>query len=247
MSACGCSTRTPTAKGFGSRETPRRTRSAKTSRAECPVARMTARASTRSPSAVTTPAISPLASRRSATRVPKRTSPPAPTIVSRSASTTRGRRFVPTCGCASIRMSAGAPCWTRTSSTRRDLAPLGRARVELAVGERARAALAEAVVAVRVDDALAVEPRDVEPPAAHVAPALEHDRAEAALDERERREEPGGSRAHDDRRPAPRTSRQRRDGAGAARAPRRPRRGHGGPRAAVADAHRASAGRPSRG
>ena len=76
----------------------------------------------------------------------------------------RGSRFVPTCGCASTRMSGGAPCAHQEREDALDRAPLGRAGVELAVRERARAALAEAVVALRVDEPVAGEPRDVVPP-----------------------------------------------------------------------------------
>src|SRR2546427_2967981 len=52
-SAWGCSTRTPTANGFASSASPRRWRSVSTSRAECPVARITPRPATWSPAAVT--------------------------------------------------------------------------------------------------------------------------------------------------------------------------------------------------
>ena len=79
-----------------------------------------------------------------------------------------------------------------------DRAPLRRARVELAVGERAGAAFAEAVVALRVDDARAGDPGDGVTAPANVGAALEDDRAEATLDERERGEEAGGPGADDD-------------------------------------------------
>src|SRR5439155_77568 len=51
-STWGCSTRTPTANGFASSARPRRRRSANTSRAECPVARITPRPATTSSAAV---------------------------------------------------------------------------------------------------------------------------------------------------------------------------------------------------
>src|SRR5206468_3503405 len=63
-SAWGCSTRTPTANGFASSARPRRWRSVSTSRAECPVARITPRPATWSPAAVTTPVTAPLARAR---------------------------------------------------------------------------------------------------------------------------------------------------------------------------------------
>ncbi len=178
ISACGCSTRTPSANGFGSSVSPRRASSAYTSRAECPVARITPRPSIRSPPDVTTPATRPAGDEQVVDAGFEADVPPCASTVARNASTTRGRRLVPTCGCASTRMSSGAPCCTRIRSTPRHLATLGRSRVQLAVGEGAGAALAEAVVALRIDDALAVEPRDVEAPPADVAAALEHDRDE---------------------------------------------------------------------
>src|SRR5207253_3020213 len=58
-SAWGCSTRTPIANGFASSARPRRWRSVSTSRAECPVARITPRPATWSPAAVTTPVTAP--------------------------------------------------------------------------------------------------------------------------------------------------------------------------------------------
>jgi len=78
-----------------------------------------------------------------------------------------------------------------------DGAALGRAGVELPVGERAGAALAEAVVVLRVDDPRACDPGDGVTASADVGSALEDDRPEPALDQRERREQPGGTRPHD--------------------------------------------------
>src|SRR5439155_132555 len=103
----------------GPRARPRRWRSANTSRAECPVARITPPPATTPFAAVTTPVTTPPANARSVTRVAHRTSPPQSAMVARSACTTCGRRFVPTWGCESIRISGGAPWRTSTSSTAR--------------------------------------------------------------------------------------------------------------------------------
>src|SRR5207253_473933 len=79
----------------------------------------------------------------------------------------------------------------------RDGSPFRRPGVELAVGERAGPPLAEAVVVVRVDDARARDPGDGVTASADVCSALEDDRPEPVLDQRERREQPGGARPHD--------------------------------------------------
>src|SRR5262249_28081794 len=77
------------------------------------------------------------------------------------------------------------------------VAALRRPRVELPVGDRPRAALAEAVIAVRVDDALPVDACDVETPPADVPSPLQDDGPHPALDQAERGEEPPGTRADD--------------------------------------------------
>ena len=80
---------------------------------------------------------------------------------------------------------------------RADGTALRRAGVELAVGEGAGTTLAEAVVVVRVDDSRACDPRDRVTTCADVCSALEHDRPKTALDQRERREQPGRTRPDD--------------------------------------------------
>ena len=73
------------------------------------------------------------------------------------------------------------------------------ARGQLAVRVRARAALAELDIAVRVERAAAPE-RIYRPVAlVHIAAALEYDRAEAVPGERVRREQSGRAETHDDR------------------------------------------------
>jgi hypothetical protein len=100
-----------------------------------------------------------------------------------------------------------------------DGAAFGRARVELPVGERARATLAEAVVALRVDDPRAAELRHGVTAGADVGAALQDDGPEPALDQCERGEETGGpgSHHHDGRRPLHVAERERRRGLGAER------------------------------
>src|SRR5262245_20542570 len=78
-----------------------------------------------------------------------------------------------------------------------DVATLRGARVEFAIRERTRPALTEAVVALRVDDAVPVEACHVVAPPAHVAAALEDDGTEPALDQAERGEQPCGPRPDD--------------------------------------------------
>jgi hypothetical protein len=53
-----------------------------------------------------------------------RISPPCATIVRTQRLDDAGSRFVPTCGCASIRISAGAPCATRIRRMRSTLPAL---------------------------------------------------------------------------------------------------------------------------
>ena len=73
------------------------------------------------------------------------------------------------------------------------------ARGQLAVRVRARAALAELDIAVRVERAAAPE-RIYRPVAlVHIAAALEYDRTEAVPGERVRREQSGRAETHDDR------------------------------------------------
>ena len=76
---------------------------------------------------------------------------------------------------------------------------LGRgARRELAVRERARAALAEDAVRSRDERARAPERHEVARALRDARPLLEHDRPRARERERVRREEAGGARADDD-------------------------------------------------
>jgi hypothetical protein len=73
--------------------------------------------------------------------------------------------------------------------------------VELAVGERARAAFAELHVRLGVEHALAPQAPGVAGALAHGLAALEHDGLEAHLREHQRREDAAGAEA-DDHRPA---------------------------------------------
>ena len=113
ISVCGCSRRTPTAMPLGSMATSRPASTLNVSWAECPVASKTASAAA-SPRSVITPRTSPSAMMRSRTRVSKRTSPPLSRIVCRMFLMTCGRRSLPICGCASMRMSGEAPCCTNS-------------------------------------------------------------------------------------------------------------------------------------
>ena len=72
------------------------------------------------------------------------------------------------------------------------------AGVELAVGIGAGAALAETVVAVGVDDALAADAGHVDAARVDVLAALQHHRAHAQRDEAQCGEKAGGACAHDD-------------------------------------------------
>ena len=72
-----------------------------------------------------------------------------------------------------------------------DIAPLGGAGIQLAVGERPGAALAVAVVGIGVDLPLAREPRHVGLAPVHVLTPLEYHGPEPAGDEPQGREEPG--------------------------------------------------------
>ena len=115
--------RTPMANALRSSATPRCLRRAKTSRAEWPQARMTARAGmcTARPSWVTvTPRTAPRASSSmSVTCVRKRTSPPHERMRATMLVTTSGRTSEPMCGLASQRMSRGEPASTSVRRTRR--------------------------------------------------------------------------------------------------------------------------------
>ena len=91
----------------------------------------------------------------------------------------------------------GRPARGQQAEDEVHIAPLGRAGVELAVAERACAALAEAVVGVRVDHALAVEAGQKGSAAADVWAALEQDGANAAERETPRSEEARGTSADD--------------------------------------------------
>ena len=111
---------------------------------------------------------------------------------------------------------------------RRDRSALLRPGVELAVAVRAGAALAEAVVRLRIDDALLVQRGEIAPARLHRLPALDHDRRHTVLRQTQRRENAGGSITDDHDGP---TATQRRK--------RRRTRGLGGGRmlASYQDAH----------
>ena len=79
-----------------------------------------------------------------------------------------------------------------------DVAALGRAREELAVGERPGAAFAVAVVGVRVDDAFHREPGHVGLAAVDVLAALQDHGLQAARQELQGGEQAGRARADDD-------------------------------------------------
>ena len=72
-----------------------------------------------------------------------------------------------------------------------------RAGVELAVGERARAALAELHVALRVERPARAKRRDLRTARLRVRPALEHDGPCACAREQQRCEHPRRAEAHD--------------------------------------------------
>ena len=72
-----------------------------------------------------------------------------------------------------------------------------RAGVELAVGERARAALAELHVALRVKRPARAKRRDLRAARLRVRPALEHDGVCPRAREQQRREHPRRAEAHD--------------------------------------------------
>ena len=72
-----------------------------------------------------------------------------------------------------------------------------RAGVELAVGECARAALAELHVALRVERPARAKRRDLRAARLRVRPALEHDGPCARAREQQRREHPRRAEAHD--------------------------------------------------
>src|SRR5207249_7230725 len=71
-------------------------------------------------------------------------------------------------------------------------------RVQLAIAVGTGAALAEAVVGLRIDDSLLVERRDVAPARLRGLAPIEDDRADAVLREPERAEKTGRTRPHDD-------------------------------------------------
>ena len=127
MSACRCSMRTPMAKVLRSMGTPRSRSSSKTSRAECPQARMTQLAATRSsvwePSAAVWVSVTertrPPVTSRSLMRQRQRTSPPVSSIMRTMLVTTRGSTSLPTWGLASHRICGWAPASTKVSRMRR--------------------------------------------------------------------------------------------------------------------------------
>ena len=78
------------------------------------------------------------------------------------------------------------------------IAALLAAREELAVGKGSRAALAESVVRVGIDGAVAVDPCDVALAGRDVAPPFENHGPQSQFDEPQGREQPRGARSDDD-------------------------------------------------
>ncbi|MCY1308717.1 hypothetical protein D9M70_587490 [compost metagenome] len=118
ISVCGCSARTPKAKGLASIYIFFRSSSSKMSRAECPVAKIIFSALITSPFCVCTPSTAFPFTKMSVTRVSNNTTPPNSIIFSRIALIIFGNLFVPICGCASINISSEAPKPTNNSKIR---------------------------------------------------------------------------------------------------------------------------------
>ena len=78
------------------------------------------------------------------------------------------------------------------------VAPLGRPRVQLAVGKGTRAPLAVAIVRIRIHNAVARKLGHVELALMHVLAALQHHRLQAERQQLERREHAGRAGADDD-------------------------------------------------
>ena len=109
----GCSKRTPTAIPLVSISIPLSYNHRYTSRAECPVARITGPLKV-FPVFVSIPVILFFSIIRESIRVSKCTSPPHSMMVFRIFSITRGNLSVPMWGWASARMEVLAPCWQNT-------------------------------------------------------------------------------------------------------------------------------------
>ena len=130
------------------------------------------------------------------TRCSKRYSPPSASIVSRMLSTIVTSRKVPMCGCASVRISGGAPALTNSVSTLRPrIARILDLAVELAVGEGAGAAFAELHVRFGIEHAAAPQAPGVLGAFAHHLAAIEDDRAEAHLRQDQAGEQAAGAGA----------------------------------------------------
>ena len=108
-------------------------------------------------------------------------------------------RKVPICGCASVRISAGAPARDELGQDlAAEMAGVLDPAVELAVGEGAGAALAELDVGLGVEHAPAPQPPGVLGAFAHHLAAVEDDRPEAHLREDQADEQAAGAGADDD-------------------------------------------------
>ena len=99
-----------------------------------------------------------------------------------------------------LRLPKDLPRRARVRKRLQHVANVGalRAGGELAVRERARAAFAELDVRARIERPARVERRHGGQALVHVAPALQHERAQPRLGQVEGREQAGGARAHDD-------------------------------------------------
>ncbi len=152
----------------------------------------------RSPPPTSTPVIPSWPTRRFVTGLSNRTSPPSAVMVSRIRVTIAGRRSLPRCGFAWKRISSGAPASTNSSSTFRHARVVDR-RAQLAVGEGARASLAE--VQVRLGGQLpgGPEPVDVAVALGDRSAALQQQRAVTHARKHEGGEQPRRAAAHDHR------------------------------------------------
>ena len=124
--SCGCSIRTPMAKGFCSKAKPFSYSMVKVSLALCPNASTTSEASRRSFPLISTPVTMPFSEKISVTLEKKRTSPPKDMIFCRISFTTPRSKSVPMWGLLSYKISFGAPAATNSSSTFRHLGSLMR-------------------------------------------------------------------------------------------------------------------------
>ena len=202
---CGRSASTTASHGTRSRAPASRSRAIAAATARRPASR----ASSRSP-------------RRASRSGPRRRSGGS---VSRSACTTRGSRFEPTCGRQLARIVRRRAVRHQRLEHGAHRRPRAGAGVELAVRVRPGAALAEAVVRVGVDRQPAIRGRERAPPRLDVAPALEHRDVQAGRHAVERAEQSRRVRCRRRRRAA-RRRRRARTSAGTWRAAAEPPRPH---------------------